>query len=249
MAGLGFMSPFHFNRVFRHMTGIPPGLFQSALRLEAAKRLLLTTAMPLPQICEKLGFLSSATLARQFKAKVGVAPERLRRLARMIREWSPRLEDLLPAFADGQRPLAGVAGEIAAPEGFDGLIAVALFKKAAPEGWPSACALRIGPGTFVLPQMPDGSYHLLAGGLDRRTDIVAALVDGEQALRSNGRGMKILISRGRIVGLPENGIRLRPASPVDPPILFAFPALVVESLFGSEAAPRAENPIESMLGI
>src|SRR4051812_40388739 len=60
MAALSFMSPFHFTRVFHMVTGIPPGLFQSALRLEAAKKLLLTTTLPVAEICDELGFLSLA---------------------------------------------------------------------------------------------------------------------------------------------------------------------------------------------
>src|SRR5262245_17730321 len=78
MSSLGFMSPFHFNRVFHQMTGIPPGLFQSALRFEAAKRLLLTTTMSVAEVCGELGFLSTGTFARQFKTRVGTTPECLR---------------------------------------------------------------------------------------------------------------------------------------------------------------------------
>lgn len=236
MAGLGFMSPFHFNRVFRLVTGIPPGLFQSALRFEAAKRLLLTTPLPMTEICDRLGFLSPATFARQFKARVGMAPERLRRLARMIPESSLGIEDPLAVFAALAQPSQGLTGEIAAPAGFEGLVAVALFKRATPEGWPSACAVRQGAGTFELPSLPEGSYHLLAAGLDRRQEITAFMVDSDHILRSSSRGLRIVIRDRRIEGLPEGGIRLRPADPLDPPILFAFPALLLEPLLGDQSA-------------
>ncbi len=43
MAEISHLSPYHFARVFRQVTGIPPGEFLSALRLERAKELLLTT--------------------------------------------------------------------------------------------------------------------------------------------------------------------------------------------------------------
>ena len=235
MAGLGFMSPFHFNRVFRLVTGIPPGLFQSALRFEAAKRLLLTTPLHMAEICDELGFLSPATFARQFKARVGLAPERLRRLAKMIPESSLGIEDPLAAF-EALQPPQGLTGEVTAPEGFEGLTAVALFKRATPEGWPSACAVRRSAGTFVLPQLPEGTYHLLAAGLDRREDITACLVDSDRILRSSSRGLRIVIRGRRIEGLPEGGVRLRPADPLDPPILFAFPALLLEPLLGDQIA-------------
>ena len=38
MAKIAYLSPFHFNRVFRQITGIPPTQFLYALRLEAAKQ-------------------------------------------------------------------------------------------------------------------------------------------------------------------------------------------------------------------
>ncbi|HEX5548326.1 MAG TPA: AraC family transcriptional regulator, partial [Ktedonobacterales bacterium] len=35
MAEIAYLSPFHFNRVFRSITDIPPGEFLASLRLEA----------------------------------------------------------------------------------------------------------------------------------------------------------------------------------------------------------------------
>ncbi len=235
MASLSFMSPFHFNRVFRLMTGIPPGLFQSALRFEAAKKLLLTTPMHLEEICEELGFLSASTFGRQFKARVGVAPERLRRLARVIQSAPFQISDLRPATPQEG---GGLAGNVAAPEGFEGLVVVALFKKAAPEGRPVACTMRLGAGTFALPQMADGCYYLLSAGVDRRADLVACLIDGSPILRSRNRGLEVRVSQGKFLGFPEQGLQLQPADPLDPPILFAFPALMLEQLAGSVGTGR-----------
>jgi AraC family transcriptional regulator len=236
MAALSFMSPFHFTRVFRLVTGIPPGLFQSALRLEAAKKLLLTTALTLTEICDELGFLSSATFARQFKAKVGMAPERLRRLGRMIQESPLEIGDPLRMLQGLENPSPGLTGMVRAPEGFEGLVAVALFRKAAPEGWPIACALRLGTGTFVLPRLPEGTYHLLAAGLDRREDIASCLASAHLIPRSDARGLRVLVQGGKLEGLPDEGVRLRAADPLDPPILFAFPALLLEPLLGDQKA-------------
>jgi AraC-like DNA-binding protein len=230
MAGLGFMSPFHFNRVFRLMTGIPPGLFQSALRFESAKMLLLTTSLHVTEICDRLGFLSPATFARQFKARVGVAPDRLRRLAKLTRESPQGALDPLVSMREIPQFQEGLAGEVVAPEGFDGLVVVALFKRATPEGWPTACAVRPGSGTFLLPPLPDGTYHLLAAGVDRRMDVSACLVNADTVLRSDVRGLRVLVHGGKIFGLPEGGVRLRHPDPLDPPILFAFPALLLEPL-------------------
>src|ERR1700757_4569409 len=41
LADIACLSPCHFNRLFRNMVGIPPIQFHYALRLKAAKRLLM----------------------------------------------------------------------------------------------------------------------------------------------------------------------------------------------------------------
>jgi AraC-like DNA-binding protein len=251
MASLGFLSPFYFTRVFRAATGIPPGLFQSALRFESAKRLLLTTALPATEICDRLSFQSAGTFARQFKARVGVSPEHLRRLARgaplSLAEVLGRLE---PFFAD-PRPgdgADGSTGEVVAPPGFLGLVVVALFRKAVPEGWPVACAMRSGGGAFRLPLVADGSYFLFAAGIDRRTDLGACLIQGEEILRSEMRGRKVAVEEGRIVGLSRQPIRLRPADDLDPPVLFALPALLLESVSGLSEPPGQEARLRASVG-
>src|SRR5215208_396437 len=43
LAEVAMLSPYHFNRVFRRVTGVTPCRFLNALRMEAAKRLLVTT--------------------------------------------------------------------------------------------------------------------------------------------------------------------------------------------------------------
>ena len=43
MADIAHLSPYHFARTFKRMTGASPGEFGSAVRLQRAKELLLTT--------------------------------------------------------------------------------------------------------------------------------------------------------------------------------------------------------------
>src|SRR3989442_3586570 len=45
MAEIAGFSPYHFDRIFRSVTGVSPTEFLAALRLEMAKRLLLTKAL------------------------------------------------------------------------------------------------------------------------------------------------------------------------------------------------------------
>src|SRR3954462_9968927 len=81
MAEIAFFSPFHFNRIFRDVTGIPPHKFQNALRLESAKRLLLTTRLSGTDVCFEVGYSSLGTFTTHFTRQVGLPPRHLRRPA------------------------------------------------------------------------------------------------------------------------------------------------------------------------
>ena len=61
MAEIACFSPYHFNRIFRGLTGIPPIQFHYALRLERAKRLLATTDLGVTDICFEVGYNSLGT--------------------------------------------------------------------------------------------------------------------------------------------------------------------------------------------
>jgi AraC family transcriptional regulator len=56
MSRIAYISPYHFNRIFRQTTGIPPNQFFYALRLETAKRLLLTTNSSVTDVCLDVGY-------------------------------------------------------------------------------------------------------------------------------------------------------------------------------------------------
>lgn len=48
-------SPFHFDRIFRSITGIPPRLYLSALRFQWSKKLLLKTTRPASEVGQAVG--------------------------------------------------------------------------------------------------------------------------------------------------------------------------------------------------
>src|ERR1700716_965915 len=64
MSRIAYISPYHFNRIFRQITGIPPNQFFYALRLETAKRLLLTTNTSVTDVCFDVGYNSLGTFIR-----------------------------------------------------------------------------------------------------------------------------------------------------------------------------------------
>src|ERR1043166_9194315 len=112
MSKIAYISPFHFNRIFRHVTGIPPNQFLYALRLETAKRLLLTTDTSVTDVCFDVGYNSLGTFIRRFTGLVGLSPSRFRSLARHA---SDSLS--LPSPSDEARASAAtISGRISAPE-------------------------------------------------------------------------------------------------------------------------------------
>ena len=67
------LSPFHFARVFRRTTGLPPHAWLKQRRLEQARALLKSGCMPLA-VAMQLGFADQSHLTRQFKQVYGVGP-------------------------------------------------------------------------------------------------------------------------------------------------------------------------------
>src|ERR687886_731437 len=84
MAHVAHLSPYHFNRVFRSVTGVPPGRFHAAVRMDAAKRLLLTTDLRVTDVCLEVGYRSLGTFTTQFRELVGVSPRELRCAGRAL---------------------------------------------------------------------------------------------------------------------------------------------------------------------
>ena len=65
------LSPFHFARVFRRATGLPPHAWLQQRRLEQARALLREGCAPL-SVALQLGFADQSHLTRQFKQVYGV---------------------------------------------------------------------------------------------------------------------------------------------------------------------------------
>jgi AraC-like DNA-binding protein len=78
LAALVSLSPFHFARVFRRATGLPPHAWLKQRRLEQARALLRSGCVPL-QVAMQLGFADQSHLSRQFKQSYGVSPGEYRR--------------------------------------------------------------------------------------------------------------------------------------------------------------------------
>jgi AraC family transcriptional regulator len=74
MARSAMYSRFHFSRVFREVTGVSPGQFLTTVRIQEAKRLLLTTPLTVKEITVRVGYSSVGTFSAKFKDVVGMSP-------------------------------------------------------------------------------------------------------------------------------------------------------------------------------
>src|SRR5579872_1710680 len=81
LADAACLSPYYFHRVFRRQIGIPPGEFLSALRLQAARHLLVTTSLRVTDICFEVGYSSPGSFTSRFTHLVGLSPRLLRQRA------------------------------------------------------------------------------------------------------------------------------------------------------------------------
>jgi AraC family transcriptional regulator len=73
------LTPSHFGRYFKHSTGVTPHQYLTRLRLEEAKRLMLTTQRSLAEIALACGFGDQSYFTRIFSRNVGTSPAAWRR--------------------------------------------------------------------------------------------------------------------------------------------------------------------------
>jgi AraC family transcriptional regulator len=79
LAGNVHLSPYHFARLFRASTGLPPHQYVIARRVERAKQMLRSREdLSLAQVAARVGFWDQGHFTRHFKRLVGVTPRRFR---------------------------------------------------------------------------------------------------------------------------------------------------------------------------
>ena len=230
MASVAYLSPFHFNRVFRHLTGIPPGEFLSALRFQAARRLLLTTSLSVTDICFEVGYTSLGSFTSRFTQLVGLSPRLLRQRAQAFEPLS--IEDAAYCLTMSSCiPLKNaLQGWISAPASFRGTIYVGLFTSPIPQGRPVRCTSVIlseakdlnSPGWYLLNNIPDGIYYLRTAAFPVATDLHTALLPGEKMLVGKS-ACPLVVRHGHVFG--DADLALHPPRLTDPPLVMGLPLL------------------------
>lgn len=80
LAVVACMNSQHFLRIFKQLFSITPHQYIINIRLEQAKRLLLTTDDPVHVICRDTGLESLSSFSWLFRQRFGVAPSRFRNM-------------------------------------------------------------------------------------------------------------------------------------------------------------------------
>ncbi|NNF00977.1 MAG: AraC family transcriptional regulator [Pyrinomonadaceae bacterium] len=101
LAGVAYLSSFHFHRIFTAITGETVNAFTNRLRLEKAARLLKYSKNSLTEIALNCGFSSSSTFSRSFKKYFGLAPSEYRKTgvienSKICKDFHPVEEYVIP---------------------------------------------------------------------------------------------------------------------------------------------------------
>jgi AraC family transcriptional regulator len=232
-----YSSPFHFLRTFRRVTGLSPGRFLAAIRMKRAVRLLLTTDLPVTEVCYESGYNSLGTFTRRFTEAIGVAPGRLRLpggLALPSRGAQPPQADAGGATLRGQVAWGAERGPL-------GMIFVGLFATRAPQGFPAACALLSAPGPFALERVRDGVYHLVAAGVPAPEALWDSFLRDHPDFLAGSLVDEVAVESGAARGATD--LVLRRPRPIDPPLLACLPLLL-----GRNPLLQVSNPGEARPG-
>ncbi|HIV56693.1 MAG TPA: helix-turn-helix transcriptional regulator [Candidatus Stackebrandtia faecavium] len=169
-------SPFHFSRMFSRQVGIGPGQYLTAMRIDRAKRLLLTQTESVIDVAMEVGFDSLSSFSRRFRSTVGIAPGQLRRLADRISDKPPQPVRLLSPGMNRVR----VTVEL--PAGFsprrDCATWVGWFPHPAPIGLPHSGLMVAGTTSVDLP-LCDGAPYLLGFAVPAHADAMDQLAPTE----------------------------------------------------------------------
>jgi AraC family transcriptional regulator len=223
IAKAAMFSKFHFTRVFQRVTGLSPGRFLSALRLQRAKQLLVSTSLNVADISMKVGYNSVGTFSSRFSRSVGMPPTTYRRMSGYA--------DTIATDTKVAATRPGTARMRAEARVLDGerlgLAFIGLFPQCIPEGQPCCCVVLDQPGPFEFDGVPQGVWYLLA----QSTRFDDGTGDGTLYVGTQG---PITVRAGTTL---QTRVDLHPARSLDPPVLLALLNARAEALVVSGRQP------------
>jgi AraC family transcriptional regulator len=90
LAAVVYMSPYHFARLFKDSTGVPPHRFVVRQRIAHARACLATAELSIAQIARLVGFRNPSHFTTVFRRALGITPGAYRSVA--LREDRPSRE-------------------------------------------------------------------------------------------------------------------------------------------------------------
>lgn len=91
LAAIAHLSPFHFHRIYRALTGETVGRTVARLRMLRALRLLADPAVQVSQVALDVGFATPQALARALRSEVGASASELRASPQLLQAGQQRL--------------------------------------------------------------------------------------------------------------------------------------------------------------
>jgi len=206
LARAAMFSKFHFTRVFQKVTGISPGRFLTALRIEEAKRLLHTTTRTVADIGTSVGYTSVSTFSGRFNRSVGLTPMAFRRRGEApLSRASPTIH---------HSTIRGQINTLCRHE--DSAVFVGLFPVSIAEGLPESWTVTWAPGSYRLAGIRPGTWHMVVHHVDT----------GRSAARHDcgARSGPLVLHHGP--SLQTIDVNLRPLRTFDPPAMLSLPRLL-----------------------
>ncbi|HEX8142519.1 MAG TPA: helix-turn-helix domain-containing protein [Pyrinomonadaceae bacterium] len=78
IASAAYLSPFHFARLFKKLTGASPHAYLATLRVERAQTLLAETDLSIAEVSARVGYASSSHFTKAFRQSTGLTPSAFR---------------------------------------------------------------------------------------------------------------------------------------------------------------------------
>jgi len=79
IAAAAHLSPFHFARLFKKLTGAAPHAYLASLRAARARQLLAETDLSVTEVGARVGYMSSSHFAKAFRQATGISPSAYRK--------------------------------------------------------------------------------------------------------------------------------------------------------------------------
>jgi len=78
LAAASYLSPFHFARLFKKLTGTSPHNYLAGIRATRAQLLLAETDLSIAEIGARVGYLSGSHFTKAFRTATGATPREFR---------------------------------------------------------------------------------------------------------------------------------------------------------------------------